>query len=176
MEAITFLTPESTPYKSFHAANPADIAVPDRPSEDHVFNRETFSWEIPVVRIQAKALEALQKKRLDEEYAGPLVEVDGRNIRFPSTVKDETRLNSLAGIFAAAPAATIPDWKVAQGVYVTMTAPLLQQVKTAGFAHIAATFSIERAKAAAIEACQTAEDVAAWMETELHSGWPGQEG
>ena len=39
----------------------------------------------------------------------------------------------------ADPTAEIPDWKVADGVYVTMTANMLHAVKVAGFAHIAAT-------------------------------------
>ena len=105
---------------------------------------------------RAAAIDRIKEKRLSVEYAGPLVPVEGKPVRFPSEVKDETRLNSLAGIFMADPAAQISDWKVADGVYVTMTAPLLQSVKTAGFMHIAATFSVERHKREELEALDTA--------------------
>ena len=120
-----------------------------------------------------RAFAAIKDKRLEVEYAGPLVAVDGVAIRFPSEVKDETRLNSLAGLFATDPTTQIPDWKVADGVYVTMTAPLLQTVKMAGFAHIATTFSTERAKRAEVEALATSEAVAEWVATGLEEGWPG---
>ena len=107
------------------------------------------------------------------EYAGPLVMVEGRPLRFPSEVKDETRLNSLAGLFMLDPTAQIPDWKVADGVYVTMTAGLLQTVKAAGFAHVAVTFSVERQKRAELEALDTASAVQAWMDGGgLDTGWP----
>lgn len=118
------------------------------------------------------AITKLMQKRLAVEYAGPLIEVEGRLIRFPSEVKDETRLNSLAGLFALDPEMQIQDWKVADGVYVTMTAPLLQAVKTAGFAHIAVCFSIERVKREQVEALASADTVAAWVESELAAGWP----
>ena len=127
----------------------------------------------------AEALEAalarIKAKRLEVEYAGPLVDVDGTLVRFPSEVKDETRLNSLAGLFMADPAAQIPDWKIADNVYVTMTAPLLQQVKSAGFAHIAAAFSVERLKREALEAAvfDAAAEVEAWLAENLNTGWPG---
>ena len=141
-------------------------------------------WETEKARLAAEAnklpaldearemaLAALKEKRLLLEYGGPLLVVDGVELRFPSDVKDETRLNSLAGLFLADPALAIPDWKVADGVYVTMTAPLLQQVKAAGFAHIAATFSVERAKREQVLALNEAQAVLDWMKTELHTGW-----
>ena len=118
------------------------------------------------------ALRQIKEKRLAVEYAGPVVSIDGAPVRFPSEVKDETRLNSLAGLFQADPTAQIPDWKVADGVYVTMTAPLLQRVKAAGFAHIAATFSVERGKRDAVEALASAAAVIAWTAENIDTGWP----
>lgn len=143
--------------------------------------RETlvfYGWPIgkelfALHEIKDFAFSAIKGKRLAVEYAGPLVMVEGRPLRFPSEVKDETRLNSLAGLFMADPTAQIPDWKVADGVYVTMTAPLLEAVKAAGFARIAITFSVERQKRAEVEALGTTEAVQAWLDNgELDTGWP----
>ena len=132
-----------------------------------------WSASPPLEDEKQRALAALKTRRLAVEYAGPLVTVAGRPLRFPSEVKDETRLNSLAGLFMADPTAQIPDWKVADGVYVTMTAPLLQAIKVAGFAHIAATFSVERQKRAEVEALETVEAVQAWRDNGgLDTGWP----
>ena len=121
---------------------------------------------------QKDAFEKLKAKRLAVEYAGPLVPYNGDLVRFPSEVKDETRLNSLAGMFMVDDTLVIPDWKVADGVYVDMTATLLQTVKVAGFQHIASTFSIERAKREQIEALKTTKAVDTWLETQLDAGWP----
>ena len=144
------------------------------------FTPEEWNAAHPVVVIQPTLEEAraiaeakLKAKRLAVEYAGPVVSVGGTPVRFPSEVKDETRLNSLAGLFMMDPTAQIPDWKVADGVYVTMTAPLLQQVKSAGFVHIAATFSVERQKREELEFLSSAAAVTAWIDANLETGWPG---
>ena len=142
-------------------------------------------WQVEKRRLEAEAnkpptleeakeaaLQLIKEKRLAVEYAGPLVDLDGTMVRFPSEVKDETRQNSLAAMFSAAPDTVVTDWKVADGVYVTMTFPLLQQVKAAGFAHIAATFSVERHKREAVEALSSAGAVAAWLDENLETGWP----
>ena len=126
----------------------------------------------PLENAKKAACAALKEKRLAVEYAGPLVEVGGVLVRFPSEVKDETRLNSLAGLFMADPTARIDDWKVADGVYVTMTAPLLQTVKAAGFIHISATYSVERAKRVELETLETPETVTTWLPENLATGWP----
>ncbi len=123
--------------------------------------------------VRAAALEKLKAKRLAVEYAGPLVEVDGRAVRFPSEIKDETRLNSLALKFTKNPGLTeIPYWKVADGVYVTMTPALVKTVQDSGFDHINATFYVEAVKRMEIEACADAAAVEAWLAANLETGWP----
>lgn len=126
----------------------------------------------PLEEVQEAAQEALKQVRLAHEYAGPLIPVNGVPVRFPSEVKDETRLNSLSLMFAADPGLEVPDWKVADDVYVTMTAPLLMQIRGAGSMHIAVCFSVERAKREEIKALQDSEAVAAWLASELNTGWP----
>lgn len=126
----------------------------------------------PLEEVKKTALEALKQTRLAHEYAGPLVPVGGQPVRFPSEVKDETRLNSLSLMFAADPTLEVPDWKVADDVYVTMTAPLLMQIRAAGSLHIAVCFSVERMKREEIKALDSAEAVAAWLSANLETGWP----
>ena len=130
------------------------------------------TWAIPFETTKQKAFDLLKSKRLEVEYGGPLLSVDDEMIRFPSEVKDEVRLNSLKDIFEKNPSYVVKDWKVADGVYVDMTATLLQTVKDAGFQHIAATFSVERVKREAIESLETAEEILEWIDTELETGWP----
>ena len=122
------------------------------------------------------AAEQLKLVRLKNEYAGPLVEVGDKIIRFPAEVKDETRPNSLRDVFAADPTAVINDWKVSDMAYVDMTAELLQEVKMSGFAHINSCFTVERVKLdqlLALAAENNLQGIIAYVESgQLETGWP----
>lgn len=136
--------------------------------------------------IQAQA--ALREQRKTIEYGG--FELDGQH--WDSAEKDELRLNSVTKIFESG----IPQyegWKIADGVYITLTPELVQQAAMALMQHYGRCFAVEAAKlaeiaamqaagAAAIEAAEApaekkaAEDAAvtgvrAWQETQLTQGW-----
>ena len=140
-------------------------------------------WPATVSAALADAFEKIKDRRQEEEYLGPIVTVNGQSVRFPAEVKDEARLNTLAGMFSANPNMTVENWKVADGVYVTMTAELMQQVTNAGFQHISNCFNVEKAKR---EAVQSIADMAGdndtdvnaikaiqdWLENSLNTEWP----
>lgn len=121
------------------------------------------------------ALKLLKEKRLEVEYLGPLVDYQGEPLRFPAEIKDETRLNTLAGLFAKDPNAVVKDWKLNETTYVDMTAPLLDSVRSAGLVHVGTCFTIERLKAIELNELATAGDLEGikhYMKTTLLMGWP----
>ncbi|TIW97782.1 DUF4376 domain-containing protein [Mesorhizobium sp.] len=65
---------------------------------------------------------------------------------------------------------SIPNWKVAEGVFVTLTAATIIATGDAVTAHVQACFDREAALTAEILAAETPADLAA---IDLESGWPG---
>jgi hypothetical protein len=139
-------------------------------------------WPATVSAALADAFMQIKDRRQEEEYLGPAITLEDQTIRFPAEVKDEARLNTLAGLFAADPTMQVENWKVADGVYVTMTAALMQQVTAAGFQHISNCFNVEKAKRDEVQALADAAaddtDVSAikaiqdWLANSLPVGWP----
>ena len=125
----------------------------------------------PVEEVQNAAYQLLKAKRLEEEYLGPYVLINDTYVRFPCEVKDETRLNSLATVFASHPEYVADNWKVSDGVYVTMDLALYSRVRPMGMTHISRTFDIERVKRDEITACTTAQQVEDWIANQLDTGW-----
>lgn len=173
MRFFTILTQAGEVYSAPSPKQAGDIIIPDRPGPEYVINLETRGWELDMAAIKQNAIERIKEKRLLVEYAGPEIEVDGEKIRFPANIKDETRLNSLVSIFEAHPEMIIEDWKVADGVYVTMSAGLLSKIKEAVFLRAAETFSVERKKQQQVQEVEdSAEAVNDWLAAELETGWP----
>lgn len=121
-----------------------------------------------LAEIKAQAREALKAYRQQVEYGGFIL--NGQ--RWDSEQKDELRLNSAVKIFEAG-LTEYPGWKIADGVYITLTPQLLQQATIAFMQHTGAAFALEAAKLGQIEALDSSEAVLAWLEGEMKEGWPG---
>lgn len=113
------------------------------------------------------AKQALRSKRKQIEYGG--FEFQGQT--WDSSEKDELRLNSMLKMFEMTGLEEFPGWKVAEGVYITATPEIIQGAAVALMTHYARAFAVEAEKLAEIEALETTEEVAAWLATELESGW-----
>lgn len=116
--------------------------------------------------IKETARLLLREKRKEVEYGG--FELNGQI--WDSAEKDELRLNSVSKIFEAG----LPEysgWKIAEGVYITLTPELLQQVSLALMNHYGKCFATEASKHQALLALTTVEAVEHWIATELSLGW-----
>ena len=108
----------------------------------------------------------LRAYRQQIEYGGFML--NGQ--RWDSEQKDELRLNSAGKIFEAG-LPEYPGWKIADGVYITLTPGILQQATLAFMQHTGAAFALEAAKLGQINALESSEAVLAWLENEMKVGW-----
>ena len=115
-------------------------------------------------RAQARA--ALKARRQQFEYSG--FTLNGQ--RWDSEQKDELRLNSAYRIFEAG-LSEYPGWKIADGVYLTLTPELLAAATQALMLHYGKAFELEQTKAAELENLADAEAVLAWMNGPMLEGW-----
>ena len=113
-----------------------------------------------------QARQELKEYRKQIEYGGFMV--NGQ--RWDSEQKDELRLNSVGKIFEAG-LPEYPGWKIADGVYITLTPGILQQATLAFMQHTGAAFALEAAKLNQINALESSEAVLAWLENEMKVGW-----
>ena len=160
-EYIKYVQPFVTAWEEAHKAA---AEIKNMPFEE-------LNKQQNLAQAKEQALALIKAKRLEEEYKGPLVFVNGDYVRFSSDVKDETRLNSLAMRFAEQPHLVVADWKVADGVYVTMNSLLLRQVIAEGFAHITHIFTTERIKREEVQKLSLIDEVQQWLNNNLHEGW-----
>ena len=125
--------------------------------------------------VCAQARAALKARRQEFEYNGFML--NGQ--RWDSEQKDELRLNSAYRIFETG-VTEYPGWKVADGVYVTLTPALLAEATAALMQHYGRAFTLEKAKLAGLEAicnapdCTEAEKVQAvleWTAGQMLEGW-----
>lgn len=116
---------------------------------------------------KANALAQLKEKRKAVEYGGCMV--DGQ--LWDSELKDELRINSMLTLFSATGLESFEGWKVSEGVYITVTLPLLMQAAAAFAQHYAAAFAVEAAKIAEIEALDSPSAVQDWLASSLDTGW-----
>ena len=128
---------------------------------------------LAVAREQAQA--ALKARRQEFEYSGFML--NGQ--RWDSEQKDELRLNSAYRIFETG-VTEYPGWKVADGVYVTLTPALLAEATAALMQHYGRAFTLEKAKLAGLEAICNAPDnteaekvqaVLEWTAGQMLEGW-----
>ena len=108
----------------------------------------------------------LRAYRQQIEYGGFML--NGQ--RWDSEQKDELRLNSAGKIFEAG-LPEYPGWKIADGVYITLTPQLLQQATLAFMQHTGVAFALEAMKLMEIDALESSEAVLAWLENEMKVGW-----
>ena len=130
---------------------------------------EGFSTSKPLPSLEEakkQARQELKTYRQQIEYGGFML--NGQ--RWDSEQKDELRLNSAGKIFEAG-VPEYPGWKVADGVYITLTPQLLQQATIAFMQHTGAAFALEAAKLGQIEALDSSEAVLAWLENDMKTGW-----
>lgn len=116
--------------------------------------------------MKDKARAALREKRKAVEYGG--FTLDGQH--WDSAEKDELRLNSVMRIFDGG-MTQYEGWKIAEGVYITLTPELVQRAAMALMQHYSKAFSVEEAKLEEVNALESAEAVETWLETELNKGW-----
>ena len=153
---------------SFYAPSGVKVANIDPPSDEPgkwVLVGEEWK-EITLEGIKNIARQELKDYRKQIEYGGFML--NGQ--RWDSEQKDELRLNSAGKIFEAG-VAEYPGWKIADGVYITLTPQLLQQATLAFMQHTGAAFALEAAKLSEIEALTSAEAVLAWLESDMKTGW-----
>ena len=128
-----------------------------------------FSTSKPLPSLdeaKKQARQELKSYRQQIEYGGFML--NGQ--RWDSEQKDELRLNSAGKIFEAG-VPEYPGWKIADGVYITLTPQLLQQATIAFMQHTGAAFALEAAKLGQIEALDSSEAVLAWLENDMKTGW-----
>ena len=90
--------------------------------------------------------------------------------RWDSEEKDELRLLGINELFKKG-LTEYPGWKLEDGVYVTLTPELLDEVMLAFSHHTGAAFALEAAKLGQINALESSEAVLAWLENEMKVGW-----
>ena len=132
-----------------------------------------FSTSKPLPSLdeaKKQARQELKSYRQQIEYGGFML--NGQ--RWDSEQKDELRLSSAGKIFEAG-VPEYPGWKIADGVYITLTPQLLQQATIAFMQHTGAAFALEAAKLGQIDALDSSEAVLAWLENDMKTGWPGAE-
>ena len=132
-----------------------------------------FSTSKPLPSLdeaKKQARQELKSYRQQVEYGGFML--NGQ--RWDSEQKDELRLNSAGKIFEAG-VPEYPGWKIADGVYITLTPQLLQAATMAFMQHTGAAFALEAAKLGQIDALDSSEAVFAWLENDMKTGWPGAE-
>ena len=130
---------------------------------------EGFSTTKPLPSLEEakkQARQELKTYRQQIEYGGFML--NGQ--RWDSEQKDELRLNSAGKIFEAG-LPEYPGWKIADGVYITLTPGILQQATLAFMQHTGAAFALEAAKLGQINALESSEAVLAWLENEMKVGW-----
>ena len=120
----------------------------------------------PLEVAKAKAKETLKAYRQQVEYGGFML----NGVKWDSEQKDELRLNSAYKIFEAG-VPEHPGWKVSDGVYVTLTPELLQLATMGLMQHYGRAFYVEALKITQIDALNSVEEVAVWLETQLKEGW-----
>ena len=113
-----------------------------------------------------QARQELKEYRKQIEYGGFMV--NGQ--RWDSEQKDELRLNSAGKIFEAG-LPEYPGWKIADGVYITLTPGILQQATLAFMQHTGHAFAVEATKLMEIDALESSEAVLAWLESDMKTGW-----
>lgn len=119
-----------------------------------------------VEQSKSEAKTQLKAYRQQVEYGGFML----NGVKWDSEQKDELRLNSAYKIFEAG-VPEYPGWKVSDGVYVTLTPELLQLATMGLMQHYGRAFYVEALKITQIDALNSVEEVAVWLETQLKEGW-----
>lgn len=117
---------------------------------------------LPLDELRSRAKDRLAAERWRREVGG--IVVDGHaadSSREARTILDQAVRAGYAGV-----------WKWADGSFSAVTPDVLGAVIAAVTAHVAACFAAEAAQAAAIDACDDPEVLAAWDVTDP-AGWPG---
>lgn len=117
--------------------------------------------------VKARALRILREKRVQVEYGGLMI--DGQP--WDSEEKDELRLNSMLKLFEITGDAEFDGWKIADGVYITLTKTQAEAAAVAFMRHYAHAFTVEGVKAAEIDALTSAAEIEAWLQNNLNIGW-----
>lgn len=120
----------------------------------------------PLDVAKSEAKTQLKAYRQQVEYGGFML----NDIKWDSEQKDELRLNSAYKIFEAG-VPEYPGWKVSDGIYVTLTPELLQAASLGLMQHYGRAFYVEALKITQIDALNSVEEVAVWLETQLKEGW-----
>lgn len=143
---------------------------------------------LSITEIAEYATNSIRQQRLKVEYGGFFL--DGQ--RWDSAEKDELRLNSAMRFFDGG-MEQYDGWKIAEGVYITLTPALVQRAAFALMQHYGNAFRIEAEKLQALqnvlaqaEAALVQEndektksiieaefvaDIAIWLKNTLKEGW-----
>lgn len=140
---------------------PADAVCPDGMFERLEAYQAWLDSQAPAKTLDetlTAKLAELRAVRLAAEYGGFMLY--GR--KWDSELKDEQRLTSMVTLMKETGMASFDGWKIAEGVYITLTFELALEAAVAMFGHYAACFAEEAGIAAEIGALDSAEAVQAY--------------
>lgn len=201
--AITYFVPTTSTPTNRNDYNP-QVYINETAKQDGWLTPDEWQADYPDAVVTptfeeayAQANSALREKRKKVEYGGVMIE----GVKWDSESKDELRINSISKLFENGTLTSYEGWKVADGVYITLTPELLQEAMTAFMLHYSACFAVEAAKISEIEAIvanyqeqldtaasegkldeakeqkilkEAAEALQNWLDTKLNEGWPGE--
>ena len=134
---------------------------------------------VPLSEALENARAAIFNRRRQAEYGG--FPFEGQ--RWDSEEKDELRLNSMLTMMNTTGITEFPGWKINTDVFITLTPELAARAAAGLMGHYASCFRVEAAKKAALETfaallgeAATADAVQSWLDANLETGWPGEEG
>ena len=176
MRLITFLAPDGRTYISDRQAGFDDVAVPDKPSEEHVFDRQEFIWKLTLPSLQQaqeQAFELIRKARNTRLEQGGLV-WNGWLVSIDKEATD--RMTSTAVQFIAGVISQV-RWKMSDGEYATLDKEAFFAMSAAAGLAVQQCYAVEESKRQAVLDLADVKAVIAWLGSveNIYTGWPGDE-
>ncbi len=125
----------------------------------------TYTRGLDLAALKAEKLEALRARRIQARDGGIVVsETPIPTDKETRTVLTAARLKTVTDT-----PFSVPDWKVSNGVFATLTEAQIIAISDAVAAHVQACFTRERVLTDLINAANTEIDLAA---ININTGWP----
>ncbi|MDL2321307.1 DUF4376 domain-containing protein, partial [Desulfosarcina sp. OttesenSCG-928-B08] len=126
--------------------------------------------------VRAAAMEALRLRKWQAKDAG--ITVNG--VAIDTDDRGQATLTGAATNVLLDPNFTA-HWKTnatddaGQSVWITLDATMIVGLSKALTHYTEACFAVEAAKQAELAACESVDEIQAWLAESLHAGWPGRE-
>ena len=133
-------------------------------------------WSLEYVKpdldtLKQYYLSELAAYRLQVEYEGTIIPIGNELVKISSTVKDETRLNTITNILKTTGQPYYEGFKVGDDKYITLTLDLINFIMIFGGMHISKVFTVEKYKREQINNFNDDKELHEWARTELKEGW-----